>query len=395
MTIGIVSDCNVNYLKPYLFEEFQKDDYNGGDAPSVTNIIEGLILENNITLYIFKLYPGKEIKILSGERLNIILVPQCTVYPWKYIVEEFINGVSLHKAIKPYIKVIDILHAQWSYGTILSIIKWRKKIPVFCSIRDWTPYIFKIESYKNKICWVQRLIIFEYIFKCSDIHFLANSPYTQKKIQKKVGYDVALCPNPVKNSFLISHHRFYPNTLTIVSISKSNDKRKNYIALLQAFSYLLKVNSRAQLILIGSPFVEENPQMIALYQQGLLNNVILKGQISQNEIKEILTTASMLVHPALEETFGNTLIEAMATKLPIIAGVNSGAVTYVLEDGKCGLLCDVSSPDEILNGILLLHENIALRTQLVENAFKRVQSIFSQKAIAQQHIYIWKNKWQI
>lgn len=39
-----------------------------------------------------------------------------------------------------------------------------------------------------------------------------------------------------------------------------------------------------------------------------------------------------------------TLLEAHGAGLPIVGGVNSGGVPYVLDDGRAGWLTDVSDP---------------------------------------------------
>lgn len=387
MRIGIISNCNVNYLKRYLDSPYDKEIYIGNDAPSVTNIIEGLI-QQNCHVVVFKLYNTTTIKTLYGRKLNIVLIPRCNKYPWKYLIDTFWNTRQLIKAINQDPSQLDCLHAHWSYETILAALPWKNKIPVFCSVRDWTPYIFKIESFKNKISWIQRIIIFEYIFRQKNITFISNSPYTQNLIKRKISIETPIIPNSVKDSFLTPDRTFYPDKPIIASIISSNDKRKNCKTLLYAFQKLLLIEPNAKLILIGEPFASNNPEIKKLEGEGLLQNVILKGLINQTEIKEILLTSSMLVHPALEETFGNTLIEAMATKLPVIGGKNSGAVPYVLEDGECGILCNVKSDTEILNSILLLQDS-TIRNSLVNKAFLRVKTHFSQEAVTMQHLNLY------
>lgn len=96
----------------------------------------------------------------------------------------------------------------------------------------------------------------------------------------------------------------------------------------------------------------------------------------------------MLVHPAIEETFGNTLIEAMGCWLPVIGGKNSGAVPYVLDYGKCGILCDVLSVNELCDA---MHQmlNPTIRESYTQAAYNRVKNNFTQTIVAQQHIQLY------
>ena len=72
------------------------------------------------------------------------------------------------------------------------------------------------------------------------------------------------------------------------------------------------------------------------------------GRLPHRQLAAALAAADALLHPALEESFGVVLAEAMALGLPVLAGRQSGAVPWVLgadAAGRCatGLLVDVSS----------------------------------------------------
>ena len=70
MKIAFVSDCNVEYLKKFLFREYQNFKYTNACALSVTAIIEGLIkLGHDVTVY--RRDFGSENQILKGEHLTI------------------------------------------------------------------------------------------------------------------------------------------------------------------------------------------------------------------------------------------------------------------------------------------------------------------------------------
>ena len=99
--------------------------------------------------------------------------------------------------------------------------------------------------------------------------------------------------------------------------------------------------------LVGPYFSEGNPHTEEYRRKGLMEGVRLLGARRPEEVREILSRSMMMVHPSLEETFGNTLIESLACGIPVVGGQTSGAVPFVLGHGDFGYLCDVSSPHDI------------------------------------------------
>lgn len=391
MHIAIISDCNVEYLKKYLAPKFKSIKAINGGAPSVTNTIEGFLsLGHQVT--VFKLSSLIEQKvILQGELLTIVLIPYKANKFLKFFAHSFIAAPIIRKEIRNSIHQFDYIHAQWSYENILAISYLRKKQPIFCTPRDWASYIFKISSLKNELMWINKYIVAEYIYSLNNIHYIANSPYTQSLIQKRTKQtNIPIIPNPINDSFLIEKREFYPERPVLLSILTSYDKRKNCDTLLVAFNLLLKTYPDAQLHLVGTPYTEENPVMNTLKKQGLLKNVILHGSIPHNKIKELMLNSSMLIHPSTEETFGNTLIEAMGCKLPVIGGKNSGAVPYVLNHGICGILCDILSPNDICNSIIKLMDS-KTRNQYINRGYNYVKEHYTQKSVALQHIEFYKS----
>src|SRR5690606_32710671 len=112
---------------------------------------------------------------------------------------------------------------------------------------------------------------------------------------------------------------------------------------LLAFQQLLIKYPDAHLSLIGSPFTEKSTRVQEWANKGLLKQVSLIGRVNHDELTIYLDRARIFVTPSIEETFGNTLLEAMARKVPIVAGKDSGAIPYVLEKGRAGFLCDVTN----------------------------------------------------
>lgn len=124
----------------------------------------------------------------------------------------------------------------------------------------------------------------------------------------------------------------------------------------------------------------------------MLQGVVLLGNLSHEKVLDLLKECDLMVHPSIEETFGNTLIEAMACECPIIGGKKSGAVPYVLEQGKAGCLTDVSNQRELAHDILEVFNSPEKIKKQVEYAKKRCIDFFSSKKIAEKYIELFRSQ---
>ena len=103
----------------------------------------------------------------------------------------------------------------------------------------------------------------------------------------------------------------------------------------------------------------------------------------------MLDLSDILVHPALEESFGMTLVEAMARKVPVIAGQSSGAVPWVLSGGEAGLLVDVSSVDTLVQSILRLAMDRGLWKSFSESGYRNALRRFNSNEVAKDVISLY------
>lgn len=71
------------------------------------------------------------------------------------------------------------------------------------------------------------------------------------------------------------------------------------------------------------------------------------GSVTRNEVIGRMREAAYLIMPSVwYETFGLVMIEAFASRLPVIAS-NMGAMADLIEDGKTGLLFEAGSPVDL------------------------------------------------
>lgn len=354
-------------------------------APSISALVSSFIKEGHF-VRVFTL--GKVSAIVKSPLLEIVIIEKYNKYPGRYIWGIFNNTQNIYRVIQNYYSDLDVLHAHWTYEYAYAASKLSDIKNVFCTVRDWGPYIFKIEKLKNKVTWIFKLILSHNVYKNKKIHFIANSPYTAAILDEKLRIKAEMIPNAIEDVFFkdLSVSIEKKSELKILCISSSLDKRKNISTLLHAFDLIINKVPSATLTLIGPPFEPNNPEIC---KKKLNRNVILKGRIPHKELPFYLDRATLFVSPSLEETFGNTFLEAISRKIPVIGGECSGAVPFVLQHGEIGWLCNVQDPHKLSNMILYVHQHKEEARIKTEKGFHVIQSKFSEEQICQQHINIY------
>lgn len=103
-----------------------------------------------------------------------------------------------------------------------------------------------------------------------------------------------------------------------------------------------------------------------------LPNVVFTGEKRGLELSQIYASADAFVFPSGTETFGNALLEAMASGLPPVC-TDSGGVTDYTADGENALVCRYGDPESLARAVAALLDP-ALRARIREGALRTARS---------------------
>lgn len=115
----------------------------------------------------------------------------------------------------------------------------------------------------------------------------------------------------------------------------------------------------------------------------LHERIHFKGHISHDQLAQYYQSADILVNPSFSESFGMSLIEAMACGVPVVA-TRVGGMVDVVEEGKTGFLVTPDSPQDLAQAISGLMSNPALREEMGRAGMKRANDLFSWENIVSQ-----------
>lgn len=96
------------------------------------------------------------------------------------------------------------------------------------------------------------------------------------------------------------------------------------------------------------------------------------GALSGLELARAYAALDVFVHFGTEETFGQTIQEAQASGLPVVAP-NAGGPTQLIEQGVSGFLADHSRVGSYREIVQKLLDSQALRAEISKNAVHQVQ----------------------
>jgi len=163
--------------------------------------------------------------------------------------------------------------------------------------------------------------------------------------------------------------------------------RKNLFRTLKAFTLLDKnIFYDYKLIIIGKINyigLEEHLLLVKLIK---LNKVLFFPNASDNVLLDYYQKSQVLVFPSLSEGFGYPILEAFATKLPVITS-KFGATKEIA--GNAALFINPFNIDEIKNSIIELITNKKLNTTLINAGSERL-NFFSNKKFINETNKVYK-----
>ncbi|MEM9775989.1 MAG: glycosyltransferase family 4 protein, partial [Chloroflexota bacterium] len=113
-----------------------------------------------------------------------------------------------------------------------------------------------------------------------------------------------------------AEHGVSADTTLVVAISALT-KHKGTLQTLAAMRQLWQSGSKAKLVLAGSTMADFE-QALTQIPQHELNNLILRGRISDQERNDLLAAADIFCMPSRVESFGMAFAEAMFYETPVI-----------------------------------------------------------------------------
>lgn len=392
MRIGIVGPFNPAFVAEYLSEK--EVPAINGTATAVNTLVREFV-EQGHTVKVFTLHsmlPNRYMK-LQGMNIEVHLIPSGILPRFlgyhQLVVGQFYLPTRISNVISKEINNLDVLHAHWTYEYAKAILPFAGKLPIFDTVRDWCPYQLSIMKGRSRLDWQLKNITFKQVMAEKRMTFIANSAYTNRMITESYpDKQVPVIPNPIDKNWIVEEKKNEVKHKIVSIATGLLSPRKNVGTLLDAFTMYRKDYPDAELHLVGA-YEETSETFKKWKEKGWLQGVSLHGPLPHDELAALLDQMSCLVHPSVEETFGNILLEAMSRCVPCIGGEDAGAVPDVLGRGEYGIVCDIRNPKAIYEALVKMNEpEVAQKIKL--NATKMLKENYSSEIILKKHIELFE-----
>jgi glycosyltransferase involved in cell wall biosynthesis len=272
---------------------------------------------------------------------------------------------KLKKAIQSFKP--DIVHAHYasSYGLIGRLSGFHPFV-----ISAWGTDVIKFpeQTFFTKSILINNL-------KSADL-ICATSFTIKKYISKYTAKEVSIIP------FGIDFNKFQFKIRTekkelVIGCIKSLEPIYRIDLLIESFKKVAESlkDFNLKLLIVGGGSLEKQlkNQVIEL---GIANQVEFTGKVSHADVPMFYHKMDIFCNLSEYESFGVSIIEAMACGVPVIATSTEGA-QEIISDEKTGFLIDVGNESQLTNKLQFLIQNPDKRNQLAEQALNQVVKKFN------------------
>jgi glycosyltransferase involved in cell wall biosynthesis len=119
----------------------------------------------------------------------------------------------------------------------------------------------------------------------------------------------------------------------------------------------------------------------AMMPSHLDHTVTFTGSLPYERIMEQYAAASLLVNPSLSESFGMSLVEALATETPVVA-TRAGGMPEIVEATGGGILVEKNDPSALSQAIIRLLANPQASAEMGRRGARRVAELYSWSRVA-------------
>lgn len=283
--------------------------------------------------------------------------------------------LTLNKYVKEY--QIQIVHTHDLKTTLLGFfLKFlNPKIKIMHTAHGWIVHT-RLDSFKHKLQFIilrfyqlniavskaTKNIMLKEGISSSSIKVLHNAIDTKTWSKRNVR-------SVIRKEFCIPEDYFVIGTIGRLS------KEKDLISFLRIASKILYNFEKTKFLIVGDGIEKTKKELINYTKQlNIQHSVIFTGH--RKDLLNIYAGIDLFLTTSLTEGIPNTILEAMAMEVPVVA-TRVGGVPELIENTKTGILCNPREISNISNLVKELMTDQTLRKEIACRARKHIIDKFS------------------
>lgn len=278
----------------------------------------------------------------------------------------------------------DIVHSHYatSYG-LLGVLSGFK--PLIISVWGADIFNFPHTSFLHKS-------IIKHILKKSS-RILSTSKIMKEEIKKYSTKDITVTPFGVDMEVFKNTNQ---NTKTkkeiVIGTVKMLEEKYGIDILIRAFASIKQnIPEKIKLLIVGDGTKAQAYKSLTK-QLGIEREVIFTGKIPTEQVAEYHNRIDIFVAVSIEdsESFGVSVIEAMACETPVIVS-QVGGLQEVVENNVSGIFVQPKNIQQTANAIISLINNPEKANQLGKNGRIRVKAMYDLQENLKTMIDVYNN----
>jgi L-malate glycosyltransferase len=283
----------------------------------------------------------------------------------------------------------DVIHAHWTYEFALAALSTKLPTVVTCHDVPW-----KVMSSKRDLYRLGKYVMARRVFAEARV-LTTVSPYMAAQLKGTARCAIAVVPNPLPRELIEndaqSTLRPEASPPKLAMVCNGWSRHKNPQAAIRGFSLVRDKYPSATLTLFGADFAPGGRAQRWSTSHGLAAGIVFVGPVPYARVLKALAGTHALLHSSLEESFGMAVVEAMALGVPVVAGIESGAVPWLLNNGNAGVLTDVRNHNAIAEAAIALLDDEPWRQALADRGGVRARTLCNPAVVADAYLKIYQD----
>ncbi len=271
-------------------------------------------------------------------------------------------------------ETFDVIHAFFTVPCGFMAMKLSAKyhIPYIVSLRG-----ADVPGYSERFTLLYNLLrpLTRVIWRRAKNVVSNSSGLRELALQTNASQEISIIPNGINiEEFKPNPTREVDEYVRILCVSRLT-QRKGINYLVEAMKILLAKNTerKIELWIAGEGDATESLKQLAI-DCGVEKQVKFFGLVKHNDLARYYTMADIFCLPSLNEGMSNTMLEALASGMPIVATVTGGTEELV-GDGENGFYIKQKSPEDIAEKLEMLIADTDMRKRFGETSRIRAEKM--------------------
>lgn len=273
---------------------------------------------------------------------------------------------TLQRELTPQVQLIHLMaNSGWSWHLFAAPVIWvarRKNIPVVLNYRGGYADAFFAKSWARveaslRHCAV--ILVPSTFLQQVFARYGKDSVIVQNVLDTELFVPVATTSRDADTPHVIDPHAAAPH----VVVTRNLEAIYDVASCIRAFATIQQQFPAARLSVAGT-----GPELAALQQlvsELQLRQVNFVGRLTPQQVAALYQDADLMLNGSLVDNTPNSLIEAMASGVPVVS-TDSGGIPQLVTHQKDALLVPAGQPAQLASAALTVLQDAALRQSLIE-----------------------------